>query len=123
MAEDDLPDPMEPGGPLPAAPTGVAPELPKGDVRVASWIALVTGALVLLWYLSILILGGVYLAEFASPAQIGVWLLAIVSFACGIIALNARRERELAAAGFIAGVVAFLVSLTIGLPMGLQVLF
>jgi hypothetical protein len=122
VSDDDLPDSLEPGGSIPGGPP---PEdtPPKGDVRIPSWVALASGVIVVIWYLSILILGGVYLGDFSSPAQLIIWGLAIVSIACGIWSLNARRSRELAAAGFIAGVVAFLVSLTIGLPTGFQVLF
>lgn len=121
-ADDDLPDSFEPGRTL-LPESARPPAVPRGDVRVASWIALASGVGVLLWYLSILVLGGVYLEELSTPAQFVVWGLAGVSFACGIISLNARRYRELAAAGFIAGVVSLLVSLTIGLPTGLQILF
>lgn len=120
-ADEGLPDSFEPGRTLPA-PTP-RPAFPRGDVRAASWIALLSGVGVLLWYLSILVLGGVYLGEFSVPAQFAVWALAALSFTCGIISLNARRYREFAAAGFIAGVVSLLVSLTIGLPTGFQILF
>lgn len=120
VADDDLPDPLEPGRSVPEpAP---APPLPKGDVRVASWIAVASAIAVLLWYFSILMLGGVYLEDLSRPAQVGVWVLAAVSLACGIISLNARRARELAAAGFIAGVVSLLVTVTIGLSTGFQIL-
>lgn len=120
VADDDLPDPLEPGRSVPEpAP---APPLPKGDVRVASWIAVSTAVGVLLWYFSILVLGGVYLEDFNQPAQVAVWALAAVSLTCGIISLNARRARELAAAGFIAGVVSLLVTLTIGVSTGFQIL-
>ncbi|QEW01706.1 hypothetical protein [Microbacterium lushaniae] len=121
VADAALPDPL--AGPPTSPVDAQGRPLPKGDVRAASWIALVSGAAVLLWYLSILILGGVYLGEFSSLAQIAVWGLAAVSFVCGLICLNARRARELAAAGFIAGIVSLLVSLTIGLPTGFQILF
>jgi hypothetical protein len=121
MAADDLPDPMEPGESIPHG--DIAPQLPRGDVRWASWVALLSGVVVLLWYLSILVLGGVYLGDAAAPAQIGIWVLALAAFGCGLWSLNARRSRELAAAGFIAGVVALLVSVTIGLPTGFQLLF
>lgn len=120
-ADEDMTDALAPGSSVDASATQ-AP-LPKGDVRVASWIALISGAIVLLWYLSILIMGGVHLGEFSTPAQIAIWGLAVVSFACGVISLNARRARELAASGFIAGLVALLVSLTIGLPTGFQILW
>lgn len=124
MADEDLADPMEPGATVPGASETTPPEsMPKGDLRIPSWVALASGAVVVIWYLSILVLGGVYLGDFSSPAQFFIWGLALVSFGCGIWSLNARRDRELAAAGFIAGVVAFLVSLTIGLPTGFQVLF
>jgi Mn2+/Fe2+ NRAMP family transporter len=123
VAEDDLPDPMEPGITV-ADPPADAPPLPKGDMRVPSWIALLSGIVVVLWYLLALVLGGVYFSTWAAGIiQIVIWALAIVAFACGIVALNARRYRELAAAGFIAGVVSLLVSLTLGLSAGLQVLY
>lgn len=121
-ADDGLPDSLEPGRTLSSDAEPPA-ALPRGDVRIASWVALVSAVVVLLWYLSILVLGGVYLGELSTPAQLIVWALAAVSLACGIISLNARRHRELAAAGFIAGVVSLLVSLTIGLPTGFQILF
>jgi hypothetical protein len=123
VSDDDLPNPMEPGTSVNRPASSASPALPKGDVRVASWIALISGAIVVLWYLSILILGGIYLAEFSSPLQYAIWGLALVSFVCGVISLNARRARELAAAGFISGVVSLLVSLTIGLPTGFQIVF
>ncbi|TFV84612.1 hypothetical protein E4V99_06060 [Microbacterium sp. dk485] len=121
VADEGLPDPLaEP----PTSPVDAQGRpLPKGDVRVASWIAILTAIAVLLWYLSILILGGVHLGEYSSAAQIAVWALAAVSFVCGLISLNARRARELAAAGFIAGIVSLLVSLTIGVPTGFQILY
>ncbi len=119
--DDDLADPMEPGRSVPGDVEQDAH--PRGDLRWASWVALISGVGVLLWYISILVLGGVYLAEFSTPAQVAVWVLAAVAFGCGIACLNARRYREFAAAGFIAGVVSLLVSLTIGLPTGFQVLW
>lgn len=119
MADDDLPDPLAPGSSLP--PSTAPDPIPKGDLRVASWVALVGGAIVVVWYLGIGIRGGVYLRDLAAVAQIGIWVIAAVAFVCGMLSLNARRNREFAAAGFIAGVVALLVSLTIGLPAGLQI--
>ncbi|MFJ6651696.1 hypothetical protein ACIQLJ_02740 [Microbacterium sp. NPDC091313] len=116
-ADDELPDPMEPGASI--AP---APRLPRGDMRWASWVALLSAIGVVMWYLSILVLGGVALGEFSTPAQLFIWGSAVVSFAAGLMCLNARRNREFAAAGFIAGVVSLLVSLTIGLPTGFQIL-
>ncbi|KAA9149351.1 hypothetical protein F6B41_24985 [Microbacterium lushaniae] len=121
VADEWLPDPL--AGPPTSPVDAQGRPLPKGDVRAASWIALLTAAAVLLWYFSILILGGVYLGELSGPAQIAVWALAAVSFVCGLISLNARRARELAAAGFIAGIVSLLVSLTIGVPTGFQILY
>jgi hypothetical protein len=125
VADEDLPDPLEPGASIPhdPLPTPQSPVVPKGDVRIPSWVALGGGVLVVAWYLSVLVLGGVYLGDLAAPAQIGIWLLALVSFGCGLWSLNARRARELAAAGFIAGVVSLLVTISIGLPTGFQVLF
>jgi hypothetical protein len=121
VADEDLPDSLEPGTSLPGAEP--PKPHPRGDVRVVSWIALIGGAIVVIWYLSILVLGGVNLGGFAASAQIAIWVLALGTFVCGVWSLNARRARELAAAGFIAGVVALLVSLTIGLPTGFQLLF
>jgi hypothetical protein len=78
---------------------------------------------VLFWYMHILVLGVAPYGRANVPLQIAAWVLAAISFAAGILALNARRERELAAAGFIAGTVALLITVTIGLPAGLQILF
>jgi uncharacterized protein YqhQ len=123
LADDGLPDSFEPGRSVRQPARDGAQPSPKGDVRIASWIALVTGVLVLVWYLSILVLGGVYLADLSTPAQVGAWVLAAVSLVCGLLSLNARRARGLASAGFIAGIVSLLVSLTIGLSTGFQILY
>lgn len=117
-ADDELPDSMEPGSSIAAEPV----PLPRGDLRWASWIALLSAIGVVMWYLSILVIGGVALGDFSTPAQLFIWGAAVVSFVAGILCLNARRNREFAAAGFIAGVVSLLVSLTIGLPTGFQIL-
>lgn len=117
--DEDLPDSLEPGRSI---PTTTTPVLRRGDVRWASWVALLSAIVVLMWYLSILVLGGVALGPWSTAAQVAVWVLALASFAAGIVCLNARRNREFAAAGFIAGVVSLLVSLTIGLPTGFQIL-
>jgi hypothetical protein len=117
-ADDALPDPMEPGAALPVDP---AP-LPRGDLRWASWIALLSAIGVVMWYLSILVTGGVAFGEYSTAAQLFIWATALVSFVSGLLCLNARRNREFAAAGFIAGVVSLLVSITIGVPTGFQVL-
>lgn len=123
MADDDLPNSFEPGRTVRARHVDL-PGYPTGDVRVASWIALVSGIVVVVWYLLALVLGGVYFSsDAAGTIQLFVWALAIVSFVCGIISLNARCYRELAAAGFIAGVVSLLVSLTLGVSAALQVIF
>lgn len=123
MAEDDLPDPMQPGHTAPHSDPPDLPDIPRGDVRAATWVALVSAVLVVAWYLMLLLAGGVYSDPVATGTlQIAVWVLAVVSFACGLICLNARRHREFAAAGFIAGVVALLVTLTLGLSAGLQLL-
>lgn len=123
MAEDDLPDPMKPGITV-QSPPSESPPLPKGDVRVASWVALLSGIVVVGWYLLALVLGGVYFETAAAGViQLIMWALAIVAFVCGVLSLNARRYRELAAAGFIAGVVSLLVSVTLGLSAGLQVIY
>jgi hypothetical protein len=118
-SDDALPDSFEPGA---TVPTTTTPVLRRGDVRWASWVALLAAIVVLMWYLSILVLGGVALGAWSTVAQVTVWVLAAVSFAAGIVCLNARRNREFAAAGFIAGVVSLLVSLTIGVPTGFQIL-
>src|SRR3546814_20849397 len=109
VADDGLPDPLGPGRSVPEHPPADA--LPKGDVRVASWIAVASAIGVLLWYFSILVLGGVYLNDFNTPAQVAVWALAAVSLTCVIVSLNARPARQLAAAGFIEGVLSLLVHL------------
>ncbi|MGP3533491.1 hypothetical protein ACTU3I_01755 [Microbacterium sp. RD1] len=119
--DDELPDSFEPGRSV--APSASSVDLPKGDVRVASWIAVLGCVVVLLWYFSILIFGGVPLGDFSTPAQFLVWGLALGAFICGIVCLNARRDREFAAVGFIAGIVSLLVNFAIGLPTGLQILF
>ena len=49
-------------------------------------------------------------------------MLAGLSFVSGIASLNARMPRELAAAGFIAGVAAGLLSISIGFFSGLELL-
>jgi hypothetical protein len=122
VADEDLPDPMEPGITVRTPPPD-APDFPRGDVRVASWIALVSGVVVVAWYLLALVLGGVYFSPMAAVIlQLAVWALAIVAFVCGLVCLNARRHREFAAAGFIAGVVSLLVTLTLGLTTGVQVI-
>ena len=124
MAEDDLPDPLHPGHTAPLNLPADAPALPRGDLRAATWVALVTAVLVVAWYLTVLLTGGVSLPDAAAATvQVTAWVLAIVSFVCGVLCLNARRHREFAAAGFIAGVVALLVSVTLGLSAGLQIVF
>lgn len=123
MAEDDLPDPLHPGDSARSGNRASVTDFPKGDLRVASWIALISGILVVVWYLAALILGGIYFTTVAAGViQIIVWALAVVSFVCGLLCLNARRHREFAAAGFIAGVVALLVTVTLGLSAGLQLI-
>lgn len=113
--EDDLPDSLEPGESVPPRPEPPAPPSPRGDLRAVSIIAVVTGAIVVAWHTFLVSVSAV--AEFDQLLwiQLGIWALALVSFVTGILSLNARMARELAAAGFIAGVAAFLLSLSIGL--------
>ncbi|MBT9606987.1 hypothetical protein [Microbacterium sp.] len=113
--EDDLPDSLEPGGSVPPRAEPPAPPSPRGDLRAVSIIAVVTGAIVVAWHIFLVSVSAV--AEFDQLLwiQLGIWALALVSFVTGILSLNARMARELAAAGFIAGVAAFLLSLSIGL--------
>ncbi|MFG6278688.1 hypothetical protein [Microbacterium sp. 5K110] len=113
--EDDLPDSLEPGESVPPRPEPPAPPSPRGDLRAVSIIAVVTGAIVVAWHIFLVSVSAV--AEFDQLLwiQLGIWALALVSFVTGILSLNARMARELAAAGFIAGVAAFLLSLSIGL--------
>ncbi|CAH0229924.1 hypothetical protein [Microbacterium sp. Bi128] len=113
--EDDLPDSLEPGESVPPRDEPPAPPSPRGDLRVVSIIAIVTGAIVVAWHIFLVSVSAV--AEFDQLLwiQLGIWVLALVSFVTGILSLNARMARELAAAGFIAGVAAFLLSLSIGL--------
>src|SRR3546814_12951702 len=92
VADDGLPDPLGPGCSVPEHPPADA--LPKGDVRVASWIAVASAIGVLLWYFSILVLGGVYLNAFNTPAQVAVWALAAV-------ALTRSEERRVGKEGVI----------------------
>lgn len=123
VADDELPDPMEPGTTAPHTAAPDATTFPRGDVRVATWIALISAVIVVAWYLSLILLGGLMLDDtVVGVLQIGMWALAVVSFVCGLICLNARRYREFAASGFIAGVVALLVTLTLGLSAGLQLM-
>lgn len=124
MSDEDLPDPLQPGRTAPHNLPAELPETPRGDVRVATWIALLSAVLVVAWYVTALLFGGIHTEPvLAGTIQIAAWLLAAVSFVCGLVCLNARRYREFAAAGFIAGIVALLVTLTIGLSAGLQLLF
>ncbi|WP_150954008.1 hypothetical protein [Microbacterium testaceum] len=122
MADDDLPDSLEPAVDIPPREEPPAPPTPKGDLRVASVVAIVTGVVVIAWYLFIATASTIAEIENLPVIQIGMWVLALVSFVCGIVSLNARMARELAAAGFIAGVAAGLLSVTIGLFSGLELL-
>ncbi len=87
----------------PAARRTRPPPTPKGDLRAVSIIAIVTGAIVIAWYLFIATVQTISKVDEMPWIQIGMWVLAAVSFVCGILSLNARMARELAAAGFIAG--------------------
>ncbi len=122
MADDDLPDSLEPAVDIPPRDEPPAPPTPKGDLRVVSIVAIVTGVIVIAWYLFIATASAIAEIDNLPFIQIGMWALAVVSFVCGILSLNARMARELAAAGFIAGVAAGLLSVTIGLFSGLELL-
>jgi hypothetical protein len=122
MADDDLPDSLEPAVDIPPRDEPPAPPTPKGDLRVASLIAIVTGVIVIAWYLFVATASAIADIDNLMWIQIGMWVLALISFVCGILSLNARMARELAAAGFIAGVAAGLLSVTIGLFSGLELL-
>ena len=122
MADDDLPDSLEPAVDIPPRDEPPAPPTPKGDLRAVSVVAIVTGVIVIAWYLFIATASAIAEIDNLPFIQIGMWALAVVSFVCGILSLNARMARELAAAGFIAGVAAGLLSVTIGLFSGLELL-
>jgi len=122
MADDDLPDSLEPAVDIPPRDEPPAPPAPKGDLRVVSIIAIVTGVIVIAWYLFIATASAIAAIDNLLWIQIGMWGLAVISFVCGIVSLNARMARELAAAGFIAGVAAGLLSVSIGLFSGLELL-
>jgi len=122
MADDDLPDSLEPAVDIPPREEPPAPQTPKGDLRAVSIVAIVTGVIVIAWYLFIATASAIAEIDNLPFIQIGMWVLAVVSFVCGILSLNARMARELAAAGFIAGVAAGLLSVTIGLFSGLELL-
>ncbi|OZD43714.1 hypothetical protein CH252_24525 [Rhodococcus sp. 06-1477-1B] len=122
MADDDLPDSLEPAVDIPPRDEPPAPPTPKGDLRVVSVIAIATGVVVIAWYLFIATASAIADIDNLLWIQIGMWILAVVSFVCGILSLNARMARELAAAGFIAGVAAGLLSVSIGLFSGLELL-
>ncbi|KQM39585.1 MULTISPECIES: hypothetical protein [Microbacterium] len=122
MADDDLPDSLEPAVDIPPREEPPAPPTPKGDLRAVSIVAIVTGVIVIAWYLFIATASAIAEIDNLPFIQIGMWVLAVVSFVCGILSLNARMARELAAAGFIAGVAAGLLSVTIGLFSGLELL-
>ena len=122
MADDDLPDSLEPAVDIPPRDEPPAPPTPKGDLRVVSIVAIVTGVIVIAWYLFIATASAIAEIDNLPFIQIGMWALAVVSFVCGILSLNARMARELAAAGFIAGVAAGLLSVSIGLFSGLELL-
>ncbi|MDT0116705.1 hypothetical protein Q9R20_06835 [Microbacterium sp. PRF11] len=122
MADDDLPDSLEPAIDVPPRDEPPAPPTPKGDLRAVSIIAIVTGVIVIAWYLFVATASAISELDRLPYIQIGMWVLALVSFVCGILSLNARMARELAAAGFIAGVAAGLLSISIGFFSGLELL-
>ena len=122
MADDDLPDSLEPAIDVPPRDEPPAPPTPKGDLRLASVVAIVTGVIVIAWYLFVATASAISELDRLPYIQIGMWVLALVSFVCGILSLNARMARELAAAGFIAGVAAGLLSISIGFFSGLELL-
>jgi hypothetical protein len=115
---DELPDSLEPGQNVPPRDEPPAPPTPRGDLRAVSIIAIVTGAIVVGWHIFLVSVSAVAELDQFLWIQVGIWALALVSFVLGILSLNARMARELAAAGFIAGVAAFLLSISIGLFSG-----
>lgn len=117
-ADDELPDSLEPGQNVPPRDEPPAPPTPRGDLRAVSIIAIVTGAIVVGWHIFLVSVSAVAELDEFLWIQIGIWAIALVSFVLGILSLNARMARELAAAGFIAGVAAFLLSISIGLFSG-----
>ncbi|MCT2087189.1 hypothetical protein D8Y23_04550 [Microbacterium enclense] len=117
-ADDELPDSLEPGLHVPPRDEPPAPPTPRGDLRVASIIAIVTGTIVVAWHIFLVSVSAIAELDQLLWFQIGIWVLALVSFVTGLLSLNARMARELAAAGFIAGVAAFLLSISIGLFSG-----
>lgn len=122
MADDDLPDSLEPGMHVAPRPQPPAPPMPRGDLRVASIIAVITGSVVVLWYVFLVSVSAIADLEQLLWLQVTMWVLAGVAFVSGILSLNARMARELAAAGFIAGVAAFLLSISIGFFSGVDIL-
>jgi hypothetical protein len=122
MADEDLPDSLEPATDVPPRDEPPPPPTPKGDLRAVSIIAIVTGVIVIGWYLFVVTVSTVSELQQLAWIQIGMWVLAAVSTVCGILSLNARMARELAAAGFIAGVAAGLLSISIGFFSGLELL-
>ncbi len=122
MADEDLPDSLEPAIDVPPRDEPPPPPTPKGDLRAVSVIAIVTGVIVIGWYLFVVTVSTVSELQQLAWIQIGMWVLAAVSTVCGILSLNARMARELAAAGFIAGVAAGLLSISIGFFSGLELL-
>ncbi|WP_295790093.1 hypothetical protein [uncultured Microbacterium sp.] len=122
MADEDLPDSLEPATDVPPRDEPPAPPTPKGDLRAVSIVAIVTGAIVIGWYLFVVTVSTVSELQQLAWIQVGMWVLAVVSAVCGILSLNARMARELAAAGFIAGVAAGLLSISIGFFSGLELL-
>jgi len=116
-ADDDLPDSFEPASNVPPRPEphDPAPQFPKGDLRLASVIAIITGAIVIAWHIFLVSVSAIADLDQFLWIQIAVWVLALISLVTGILSLNARMARELAAAGFIAGVAAALLSISIGL--------
>ncbi|MDI9892561.1 hypothetical protein ACF044_07645 [Microbacterium sp. NPDC016588] len=117
-ADDALPDSLEPGQHVPPRDQPPAPPTPRGDLRVVSILAVITGVIVVGWHIFLVSVSAVAELDQFLWIQIGIWALALVSFVLGILSLNARMARELAAAGFIAGVAAFLLSISIGLFSG-----
>ena len=117
-ADDELPDSLEPGQNVPPREEPPAPPTPRGDLRAVSIIAIVTGAIVVGWHIFLVSVSAIAELDQFLWIQIGIWALALVSFVLGILSLNARMARELAAAGFIAGVAAFLLSISIGVFSG-----
>ncbi len=74
-----------------------------------------TGVIVIAWYLFVATASAIADVDNLMWIQIGMWVLAVITFVCGIVSLNARMARELRRGGVHRGVAAGLLSVTIGL--------